>query len=89
MVIVNDLSLSNRRRDRMVNSRNGLTYTANILILVVALIFFEVFTNKVIQFRYLCVMCVIVGCGSSLFFVLSIQESRLVKEAVELDKAYK
>jgi len=40
MAIVNSLSSSNRRRDRMVNNRNGFTYGANIFILTLALLLF-------------------------------------------------
>jgi len=40
MAIVNSLSASNRRRDRMVNNRNGFTYAANISILTLALLLF-------------------------------------------------
>ena len=47
MVVVNDLSASNRRRDKLVNNRNGFTYAANILILVSALALFEVVESPV------------------------------------------
>ena len=40
MAIVNQLSASNRRRDKMVNYRNAFTYAANISILILALSLF-------------------------------------------------
>lgn len=45
MSIVNSISQSNRRRDRLVNLRNGFTYGANITVLFVALILFHTVSN--------------------------------------------
>jgi Na+/melibiose symporter-like transporter len=42
MAIVNSLTHSNRKRDKMVNQRNGFTYAANITVLGAALIVFSV-----------------------------------------------
>ena len=47
MAIVNVLSSSNRRRDRMVNNRNGFTYGANISILTIALILFATLNDSI------------------------------------------
>jgi len=74
MVIVNDLSASNRRRDNLVNNRNGFTYAANILILVSALILFELLDNPVVQFRILCLITVGVGTCTSLFYIFVTKE---------------
>ena len=40
MSIVNQLSYTNRLRDRMINNRNGFTYAANITVLIVAVLLF-------------------------------------------------
>lgn len=45
MSIVNQLSTSNRRRDKMSNNRNGFTYAANITVLTFALIMFTTVTE--------------------------------------------
>jgi len=89
MVVVNDLSASNRRRDLLVNNRNGFTYAANILILVSALILFEVIESPVTQFRILCLITVGVGSCTSLFYFFQTKEKKLVQEAKDYDKAYK
>jgi hypothetical protein len=47
MSVVNTLTMSNRRRDKMVNNRNGLTYFANIAVLTTALITFAVMNDNV------------------------------------------
>ena len=48
MDIVNDLSASNRRRDLLVNNRNGFTYAANILVLLIALALFQLLNDEVL-----------------------------------------
>ena len=48
MAIVNDLSASNRRRDLLVNNRNGFTYAANILVLLIALALFQLLNDEVL-----------------------------------------
>lgn len=40
MAIVNNLSYSQRKRDKMAVNRNGFTYLANIFVLTLALIVF-------------------------------------------------
>lgn len=40
MSIVNQLTYSNRQRDKLSNNRNGFTYAANITVLAVALLLF-------------------------------------------------
>lgn len=47
MAIVNNLSASNQKRDRLVNNRNGFTYAANITILSFALFLFNVIDDKI------------------------------------------
>jgi len=79
MAIVNSLSLSNRRRDLLANNRNGFTFAANIVILVFALIFFQVVSNSIKQFRYLCFIALGLGSLTSLFYMFSINEPRLSK----------
>jgi Na+/melibiose symporter-like transporter len=56
MAIVNDLSYSNRMRDRLVNNRNGFTYAANITVLTTALVLFNVVPEAKNQFRFLCLI---------------------------------
>lgn len=89
MSIVNQLSYSQRRRDRMVNLRNGFTYVANICVLSVSLVLFVVFTNPATSFTILCLMCLGFGSVSSLFYSVTIREKTLSREAIEMEAAYK
>ena len=89
MAVVNSLTLSNRKRDRLSNNRNGFTFAANIVVLAFALIFFLTFDNKVKQFRYLCFICLGLGACTSLYFMCVINEPYLKKRADSADKSYK
>jgi Na+/melibiose symporter-like transporter len=89
MSIVNQLSYSQRRRDRMVNSRNSFTYIANITVLSISLVLFVVVSSPTTCFTLLCLICIVVGSMSSLFYSLNIKENTLTKEALELEAAYR
>lgn len=89
MSIVNALSLSNRKRDKLSNNRNGFTFAANIVVLGCALLMFFAIDNKKNQFRYLCFMCLGLGACSSLFFIFTIGEVYLGKRALSADLKYK
>ena len=89
MSIVNALSLSNRKRDRLSNNRNGFTFAANITVLAVALVMFLTVDDKIAQFRYLCFMCLGLGFITSLYFMCTISEPYLKERAEHYDLAYK
>ena len=89
MSVVNQLSASNSRRDMMVNSRNGFTYAANIVILGLAFILFQFLHDRVLQFKILCLTCLGLGGISSLFFMCTINEVKLTESANILDTEYK
>jgi hypothetical protein len=89
MSIVNQLSYSQRRRDRMINNRNSYTYIANITVLSISLVLFVIVSKPATCFTLLCLMCIGVGSASSLFYSLNIKENTLTKEAVELEAAYR
>lgn len=88
MSVVNTLTMSNRRRDKMVNNRNGLTYFANIAVLTTALITFAVMNDNVNQFRVMCGMSLSVGLMNSVFFIFTIKEKKLGNQADMLEKLY-
>ena len=46
MSIVNKLTYSQRRRDKLVNYRNGLTYTASVVILIEAVFVFAFVSDQ-------------------------------------------
>lgn len=70
MSIVNQLSYSQRRRDRMVNNRNSFTYVANICVLATSLILFIVITNSATCFTVLCLGSLSVGGITTIFYVV-------------------
>lgn len=89
MAIVNSLTCSNRRRDKLANNRNGLTAGANICILTFALISFVFIDNKANQFRLMAGVALAVGCSASLFYICTIKEVKMERAALILDKKYK
>jgi Na+/melibiose symporter-like transporter len=89
MSIVNTLSLSNRKRDKLSNNRNGFTFAANIVVLASALIMFIYVPVKIDQFRYLAYICLGLGAITSLFFIFTIGEIELGKRADSADMKYK
>lgn len=74
MSIVNSLTFSNRQRDKLVNNRNGFTYIANIIVLSLALLFFLTLKDAIDQFRYMCLIGLVLGLVTSLFYMCSINE---------------
>ena len=82
MSIVNQLSYSNRMRDRLSNNRNGFTYGANITVLFLAVIFFSTLNDAIFQFRLLCLIGLILGSCSSMFYLFKIREIPLSKQAM-------
>jgi Na+/melibiose symporter-like transporter len=89
MSIVNQLSNSVNKKDKLVNNRNGFTYAANIVVLSSALIVFIASDNTVTQFRILCAICLISGCCTTGFYMSNIREVKLSNEAKYYDKLYK
>lgn len=89
MALVNSITFSTQRRDRLISLRNGFTYVANLAVLTVALGLFALIKHQQLQFTLLA--CIIVGGGmiSSLFYVLTLKEPKLAKEAKALQKEFK
>ena len=79
--IVNQLSASNRMRDRLVNLRNGFTYAANFTVLGLAFVFFRLVEDPITQFRLLSGSAVLLGTITSVYFMAVINEPKLTAEA--------
>jgi len=75
--IAAQLSYGQRRRDNLVNTRNGFTYIANIVILVFALTLFLFVSNQRLQFRVMAITAMAVGAVTSMFYVCTINEPKL------------
>lgn len=89
MSMLNNLSNSNYKRDLLSNNKNGFTYGANILVLLLATLIFEVISNEEMQFRVLVLISAGVGILTTMFFLCAIDEPKLTREAYEYDMAYK
>jgi len=84
MSIVNSLTYSTQRRDQLSNSRNTFTFIANITVLAVALVLFQIITNGIEQYRFLAIIICVIGGLSSFFYLTTIKEPYLVGEAKRL-----
>lgn len=89
MAVVNSLTFSMTKRDRMVTNRNALTYAANITVLTLSLILFLVIPNSTTCFTVLCLICLSGGLITTIFYTSQINEKFLVREAARLELIYK
>ena len=69
--------------------RNGFTYVANLTVLSIALGLFALMKDQILQFRLLGIFIVIMGTISSIFYICTLKEPYLVKEAKRLQKEFK
>lgn len=81
MAVVNSLTYDAEKRDKMINSRNGFTYAANITMLSFSMVLFIFEKHSLMQFRVLSITCVLLGIVSTCFYVCFISENRLEAEA--------
>ena len=89
MAIVNNITASNRRRDRLSNSRNGFTAGANVIVLTIALILFATMTDAIVEYRVLCAVALGIGACASAFYMFTIREVPLTEDCDKYDKLYK
>jgi Na+/melibiose symporter-like transporter len=73
----------------MIASRNTFTYVANVLVLLTALLIFVLINDKILQFKILAIIIVVVGTVTTGFYVITIKEPYLVNEAEKLHKDFK
>jgi Na+/melibiose symporter-like transporter len=88
MAVVNSITHSTARRDRLISLRNGFTFVANFVVLTMALVIFALITDQVLQFRILAILILAIGGVSSLFYIFVIREVRLTNEATRIQKEY-
>jgi len=89
MAVVNSITFSTQRRDRLISLRNGFTFVANLTVLSIALVLFAVMKDPITQFRVLAFLIVAGGTVSSLFYIFTLREPKLVKEAKQIQKEFK
>ena len=80
MSLVPSLTVSRKKRDHLNNKRNTFTFVANLSVLSIALLLFEVLQDSLTDFEIL--GCVVVGIGTitSMIFLVSIDETRLTRD---------
>lgn len=74
MSIVNSITMIDKRRDLLINNRNGFTSAANFVILGGALYMFSMISDQIQQFRILCFICLLVGTITSIIYIFFIRE---------------
>ena len=89
MAIVNSLTYSMTKRDRMVTNRNALTYAANITVLSLSLVLFLLIPSSTTCFTVLWLICLGGGMITTLFYTSQINEKYLVREASRLEQIYR
>lgn len=88
MAIVNQITKSNRKRDRLSNNRNGMTQMSYIIVNVAALLTFIVVKDQIDQFRIQAVNCSLIGIITTGFYLYHIREIPLTISATENEDAY-
>ena len=73
------LTCSRSRRDRLSNLRNTFTYVSQLVVLIVALLYFTIFSDPLFQFEILSYTAVTIGLIACFFFIFTIDEKRLSK----------
>jgi len=89
MSLVPSLTLSRKQRDTLNSLRNTFSYIANVYCLVVAFIIFLVVKEVYTQFTLLGFLSVGLGFCTSMFFLCTVPEKKLVNDCLELKKHLK
>jgi Na+/melibiose symporter-like transporter len=72
----------------MINSRNGFTYLANIVMLSFSMVLFIFEEHSLMQFKVLAITCVILGVISNFFYINNVREQPLSAEAESKEKIF-
>jgi len=88
MSIVNQLSNSNRMRDKLSSYRNGFIYGSNMLVLGTATYMFYSIDGEKLQYRYICYVATALSIAAAVFYIIKIDEVKLSAEAKRLEEEY-
>jgi Na+/melibiose symporter-like transporter len=89
MSLVPSLTLSRKQRDTLNTLRNTFSYIANVYVLIVAFIIFLVVKGAYYQFTLLGFLSVGLGFMTSMFFLFTVNEKKLVNDCQQLKKRLK
>ena len=81
MSIVNSITYDQQRRDLMINYRNSCSYFAGIFLPVTSFFMFKYVDAQMDKFAYIANICTVMGMTASFYFMLVINEPRLVNES--------
>ena len=65
-------------------SRNTFTFVANISVLLIALVLFQIIKDGIWQYRVLAIIVISIGALTSIVYLTTIKEPYLVGEAKKL-----
>lgn len=81
--LIPSLSPLKERKDTLIGLRTAFTYISNIVVLLLALLLFNVFSSSTLQFSLLSIICLVMGICVSLTFVIVIDEPGLTEIATK------
>lgn len=84
--MVNAITFSQRRRDRLISLRNGFTFVANVTVLSLALLYFSIIPSQYDQFLYLAITILCIGICTSIVYMFGIREVSLSRSAIAADR---
>ena len=79
MSLLPQISANKKNKDRMVRIRTGFTFISQFLSLMISLIVFLNIKDKVVQYQYLSLLCVILGIITTIVFLFNCKEVILSK----------
>lgn len=77
MALLPSLSLSKKRQDKLTRLRTGFTFAAQLISLLLSLVFFAAIDDKNLQFSIMTLCCIALGLMCSGFFLISCNEKTL------------
>lgn len=77
MALLPSLSLSKKKQDKLTRLRTGFTFAAQLISLLLSLVFFAAIDDKNLQFSILTLCCIALGLICSGFFLISCNEKTL------------
>jgi len=88
MSMLPSLSINRKSKDFMVRLRTGFRFIAQLLAVFISSVLFYFITDKFTSYRYITILCVIIGLTSSICFLILCRETELTKNIPEYYKNF-
>ena len=85
MALLPSISINKKNRDYMVRLRTALTFTSQMVCLLLSFIIFYFISDKFVQYSVLSLLCVLLGTVTSIYFLFFCKEITLNRN---IDKYY-